>query len=282
MQLRDPFIHDDSQRAGSAPRSLRALGLVTALLLCAGPTLSEVQSGMTAARTVSAVANLSSETHHREAQRRMLKSQLIARGIKDPRVLAAMGKVPRHEFVSERLRNEAYADRPLPIGENQTISQPYIVALMTELARLDSNSRVLEIGTGSGYQAAILHEVAGEVYSIEIIEALAQSAREKLQRLGFGAVHLRHGDGYLGWPDAAPFDAILVTAAPPEVPEPLKEQLAVGGRLIVPVGAGVQELVVYTKTSQGIERESIISVIFVPMTGEAQKLHKLKLHKSKR
>ncbi|MBW2292915.1 MAG: protein-L-isoaspartate(D-aspartate) O-methyltransferase [Deltaproteobacteria bacterium] len=231
---------------------------------------------MTAKNAVSAAANPGPEERLREAQRRMLKSQLIARGIKDPRVLAAMAKVPRHEFVSERLRDEAYADRPLPIGESQTISQPYIVALMTELAQLDEKSRVLEIGTGSGYQAAILHEVAGEVYSIEIIEALAQSAREKLQQLGCGSVHLRHGDGYQGWPEAAPFDAILVTAAPPVVPEPLKEQLAVGGRLIVPVGAGVQELVVYTKTSQGIERESIISVIFVPMTGEAQ------LHESER
>jgi protein-L-isoaspartate(D-aspartate) O-methyltransferase len=229
---------------------------------------------MTAKNAVSAAANPGPEERLREAQRRMLKSQLIARGIKDPRVLAAMAKVPRHEFVSERLRDEAYADRPLPIGESQTISQPYIVALMTELAQLDEKSRVLEIGTGSGYQAAILHEVAGEVYSIEIIEALAQSAREKLQQLGCGSVHLRHGDGYQGWPEAAPFDAILVTAAPPVVPEPLKEQLAVGGRLIVPVGSGVQELVVYTKTSQGIERESIISVIFVPMTGEAQELDK--------
>jgi len=251
-----------------------AFGLAAALLLSAGPTLSEAQHPMTAKSAVSAAANPGPEARRREAQRRMLETQLIARGIKDPRVLAAMAKVPRHEFVSERLRDEAYADRPLPIGERQTISQPYIVALMTELAQLDEKSRVLEIGTGSGYQAAILHEVAGEVYSIEIIEALAQSAREKLQRLGFGSVHLRHGDGYQGWPEAAPFDAILVTAAPPVVPEPLKEQLAVGGRLIVPVGAGVQELVVYTKTSQGIERESIISVIFVPMTGEAQKLHK--------
>jgi protein-L-isoaspartate(D-aspartate) O-methyltransferase len=204
----------------------------------------------------------------------MLETQLIARGIKDARVLAAMASVPRDEFVSERHRKRAYADGPLPIGENQTISQPYIVALMTELAHLDENSRVLEIGTGSGYQAAVLHEVAGEVYSIEIIEALARSAKERLLRLGFGDIHLRQGDGYRGWPEEAPFDAILVTAAPAVVPEPLKEQLAPGGRLIIPVGSGVQELVVYTRSSSGLERESIIPVIFVPMTGEIQTLEK--------
>ena len=274
MQIRDPFVHSNSQRTGFGRWAVHAFGLAAALLVCAAPTLSQVQHQMTAKDAGSAVTGQGPEKHHREAQRRMLKTQLIARGIEDPRVLAAMGKVPRHEFVGERLRDQAYADRPLPIGEGQTISQPYIVALMTQLAQLDEKSRVLEIGTGSGYQAAILHEVAGEVYSIEIIEALAQNAREKLQRLGFGRVHLRHGDGYQGWPEAAPFDAILVTAAPPRVPEPLKEQLAVGGRLIVPVGTGVQQLVVYTRTSEGIERESIISVIFVPMTGEAQKLQK--------
>jgi protein-L-isoaspartate(D-aspartate) O-methyltransferase len=202
----------------------------------------------------------------------MVETQLIARGIKDPKVLAAMGSVPRHEFVSERHRDVAYADGPLSIGEGQTISQPYIVALMTELARLDEDSRVLEIGTGSGYQAAILHEVAGEVYSIEIIAGLARSAKEKLPRLGYGKIRLRHGDGYRGWPDAGPFDAILVTAAPRIVPEPLKEQLAEGGRLIIPVGSGVQELLVFTRTPEGIERDSIIPVLFVPMTGEIQTL----------
>lgn len=202
----------------------------------------------------------------------MVKSQLIARGIKDPNVLAAMGRVPRHEFVSQRLRKRAYADGPLPIGEKQTISQPYIVALMTELAQIDKNTRVLEIGTGSGYQAAVLHEVAGEVYSIEIIEVLAQRARETLLRLGFGGIQLRHGDGYRGWPEAAPFDAILVTAAPAAVPEPLLDQLTMGGRLVVPVGRGSQELLVYRKTSTGIERDSIIPVLFVPMTGEVHEL----------
>jgi len=202
----------------------------------------------------------------------MVERQLEARGIRDERVLTAMRKVLRHRFAPDLDPARAYEDRPHPIGDGQTISQPYIVALMTELARLDEDSRVLEIGTGSGYQAAILHEVAGEVYSIEIIAGLAQSAKEKLPRLGYGKIRLRHGDGYRGWPDAGPFDAILVTAAPAIVPEPLKEQLAEGGRLIIPVGSGVQELLVFTRTAEGIERDSIIPVLFVPMTGEIQTL----------
>ncbi len=220
----------------------------------------------------SEVTSPGSQRRLRKARGQMIESQLIARGIKDPAVLAAMRRVPRHEFVSEQHREAAYSDRPLPIAENQTISQPYIVAIMSELAQLDSNSRVLEIGTGSGYQAAILHEIAGEVYSIEIIESLARSARETLSRLGFGKIHLRHGDGYRGWPEAAPFDAILITAAPNAVPQPLLDQLAVGGRLVVPVGRWSQELMVYTKTAGGTQHEAIIPVHFVPMTGEAQEL----------
>ncbi|MCH7868153.1 MAG: protein-L-isoaspartate(D-aspartate) O-methyltransferase [Myxococcales bacterium] len=243
------------------------------LLLYPGPAFSDAPLKTPARESNPGIASERSENRHREARRRMVKDQLIARGIVDQNVLAAMGQVPRHEFVSEQLREIAYSDRPLPIEEGQTISQPYIVAIMTELGRLDKNSRVLEIGTGSGYQAAILQFVAGEVYSIEIIEALAQLALKRLPRLGFGEVHLRQGDGYQGWPKAAPFDAILVTAAPPSVPEPLLEQLAVGGRLIVPVGTWDQELVVYTKTPSGIERESIFPVRFVPMTGKAQKPH---------
>lgn len=203
---------------------------------------------------------------------KMVELQLASRGIRNDRVLAAMRNVLRHRYVPDLDPSRAYDDRPQSIGEGQTISQPYIVALMTELARLDEDSRVLEIGTGSGYQAAILHEVAGEVYSIEIIAGLAQSAKEKLPRLGYGKIRLRHGDGYRGWPDAGPFDAILVTAAPAIVPEPLKQQLAEGGRLIIPVGSGVQELLVFTRTSEGIERDSIIPVLFVPMTGEIQTL----------
>jgi protein-L-isoaspartate(D-aspartate) O-methyltransferase len=201
---------------------------------------------------------------------RMVTEQIAAREIRDPRVLAAMRAVPRHEFVPEALRGRAYADRPLPIGEGQTISQPYIVALMTELASVAPGARVLEIGTGSGYQAAVLAELAGQVYTIEIVEPLAEQAREVLERLGYENIQFRVGDGYRGWPEATPFDAILVTAAPPRVPEPLKEQLAVGGRIVIPVGEHYQSLRVITRTASGFEERDVASVRFVPMTGEAQ------------
>jgi protein-L-isoaspartate(D-aspartate) O-methyltransferase len=187
-------------------------------------------------------------------------------GIRDERVLEAMRRVPRHEFVPEAERQSAYEDRPLPIGRGQTISQPYIVAAMTELAAPEPGARVLEIGTGSGYQAAVLAEVAGEVYSIEIIPELARTAAARLARLGYGRVHVRTGDGYLGWPEAAPFDAIIVTAAPPEVPKPLEEQLKVGGRLVIPVGDLYQELRVITRTPTGLREQSVFPVRFVPMT----------------
>jgi len=201
----------------------------------------------------------------------MVDQQIAARGVRDERVLAAMRKVPRHQFVPDILDSAAYDDRPLGIGEGQTISQPYIVAIMTELARLRPTSRVLEIGTGSGYQAAVLAEVAGDVYSIEIIEVLARTAAETLRRLGYERVHLRVGDGYVGWPEAAPFDAILVTAAPPHVPQPLKDQLKVGGRLVIPVGDRWQELMVIARTETGFVEERVFPVAFVPMTGEAQR-----------
>ncbi len=205
---------------------------------------------------------------------RMVDTQIAARGIDDARVLAAMRKVPRHEFVPAALAAHAYEDHAMSIGEGQTISQPYIVALMTALARLEPRARVLEVGTGSGYQAAILAELAGEVYSIEIVEPLARRAAARLARLGYAHVHLRTGDGYVGWPEAAPFDAIIVTAAPPRVPEPLRQQLRVGGRLIVPVGGqdDAQELMVITRTGEARWQEQRgTSVSFVPMTGEAQK-----------
>lgn len=204
------------------------------------------------------------------ARHAMVDQQIEARGIRDPRVLDAMRKVPRHRFVPEAQRDAAYRDGPLPIGERQTISQPFIVAAMTELAGLDANSKVLEIGTGSGYQAAVLAEVAGSVYSIEIVPELARRAAAWLERAGYDAVQLREGDGYAGWPEAAPFDAILVTAAPPRVPEPLVEQLAVGGRMVIPVGGLSQELLVLTRTETGVERRSVFPVLFVPMTGEIQ------------
>ena len=197
----------------------------------------------------------------------MVETQIAARGMHDPAVLAAMRRVPRHEFVPGRVRERAYADHPLPIGEGQTISQPYVVALMTELAAVAPGARVLEVGTGSGYQAAVLAEVGADVYTIEIVESLARSARATLDRLGYGRVHTRHGDGYRGWPEAAPFAAIVVTAAPPEVPPDLLAQLAPGGRLVVPVGTGEQELQVHERTPDGIRVRRVTPVQFVPMTG---------------
>ncbi len=173
----------------------------------------------------------------------------------------------------ERNREHAYEDRALAIDEGQTISQPYIVALMTELARVGPGSRVLEIGTGSGYQAAVLDAVGAEVYSIEIVGELAGDARQLLERLRYRRVTVRHGDGYDGWSEKAPFDAVLITAAPPKVPEPLKQQLKVGGRLVAPVGDWQQHLIVLTRTGSGFDREEIIPVIFVPMTGKARSKH---------
>jgi protein-L-isoaspartate(D-aspartate) O-methyltransferase len=192
---------------------------------------------------------------------------LRGRDIDDPRVLAAMETVPRHHFVPAELIDEAYEDRPLPIGHDVTISQPYIVALMTQLAGVQPRERVLEVGTGSGYQAAVLAELGAEVYSIERIEALATQAQTLLESLGYANVHVRYGDGYAGWPERAPFDAILLTAAPPEIPTALTDQLARGGRLVAPVGAevGFQELVVIERTSSGLRRQRVTDVGFVPM-----------------
>ena len=204
----------------------------------------------------------------------MVEEQIAARGVKDPRVLAAMRKVPRHLFVPENLIPEAYDDTPLPIGYGQTISQPYIVALMTELLQLRGDEKVLEVGTGSGYQAAVLAELAREVYTIEIVEPLARQAAERLRELGYTNVHVRHGDGYDGWPEKAPFDGIIVTAAPEEIPKPLLDQLKPGGRLVIPVGAWSQDLLVVTKSADGkITRRVVIPVRFVPMTGKAEHLH---------
>jgi protein-L-isoaspartate(D-aspartate) O-methyltransferase len=201
----------------------------------------------------------------------MVDAQIAARGVRSPEVLAALRSVPRHEFVPAAEREAAYADHPLPIGFDQTISQPYIVALMTELARLGPTDRVLEIGTGSGYQAAVLARMVKAVYSIEIIEPLARSAAVTLARLRYTNVQVRAGDGYQGWPAQAPFDAILVTAAPARVPEPLKQQLAPGGRLVIPVGTSDQELLVLTRRDHGFETERVLPVRFVPMTGAAQR-----------
>ncbi len=203
------------------------------------------------------------------ARERMVRTQIEARGVGDERVLRAMRAVPRHRFVPEAAAPYAYDDRPLPIGEDQTISQPYIVALMSELARLEPPCRVLEVGTGSGYQAAVLAEMGCTVHSIEIVEPLGRWARDRLEAAGYGArVHTRIGDGYRGWPEAAPFDAVVVTAAAPRIPEPLIEQLREGGRLVIPVGEHWQVLEVHRKTASGVEREKGLDVRFVPMTGE--------------
>jgi protein-L-isoaspartate(D-aspartate) O-methyltransferase len=203
------------------------------------------------------------------ARKRMVERQIEGRGVHDPRVLAAMRAVPRHAFVGERYRDLAYDDTPLPIEAEQTISQPYIVAVMTELAQITPGEKVLEVGTGSGYQAAVLATLGADVYSIEIVKELADSARDRLHALGY-TVHVRHGDGYAGWQEAAPFDAILVTAAPPSVPAPLRAQLALGGKLVIPVGEGYQELLVITRTAKGYEEKNVLPVRFVPMTGKAQ------------
>jgi len=207
----------------------------------------------------------------REERLRMVATQIEARGITAPTVLEAMRSVPRHLYVPASERPYAYTDGPLSIGQGQTISQPYIVALMTELIRPKRSMKVLEVGTGSGYQAAVLAECVGEVYSIEIVPELGHRAEELLRQQGYRNVQVRVGDGYDGWPEAAPFDAVLLTAAPEEIPLPLVSQLRTGGRLVAPVGTSHQELVVVTKTGAGLKRETITGVRFVPMTGKAEK-----------
>jgi protein-L-isoaspartate(D-aspartate) O-methyltransferase len=196
----------------------------------------------------------------------MVERQIRARGIRDPLVLRAIREVERHNFVMPGNVAQAYDDTPLPIGEGQTISQPYIVALMTELARVDERSRVLEIGTGCGYQAAVLSRIAAEVFTIEIIESLGKSAEARFAQLGFHNVHVRIGDGYYGWPEAAPFDSILVVAAAQEVPPPLLDQLKQDGRLVIPIGEHYQELEVITKREGGFHRETVLPVRFVKLT----------------
>lgn len=207
-------------------------------------------------------------------RKRMVEEQLKApgRGIRDERVLDAMATVPRHEFVPEAVRAAAYGDHPLPIGHDQTISQPFIVAFMTEKLSPRPTDRVLEIGTGSGYQAAVLAKLVKEVFTIEIVEPLGKQAEQTLKQLGLANVHVRVGDGYLGWPEAAPFDSIIVTCAPDAIPQPLIDQLKDGGRMIIPVGGRFeQELVLLRKNKDKIERTAVLPVRFVPMTGEAQK-----------
>lgn len=218
----------------------------------------------------------SQDTHHvppdgfLKAREKMIAAQLVSRDIVNKGVITAMLKVARHQFVPESMQNLAYSDSPLPIGMGQTISQPYIVALMTQLADPQPEHKALDVGTGSGYEAAVLAELTKNVYSIEIVESLAEEASDRLQRLGYRNVTVRHGDGYHGWPSESPFDVIIVAAAPDHIPQELIDQLAPGGRMVLPVGEYSQELVVVSKDQNGqITHREIIPVAFVPMTGDA-------------
>lgn len=202
-----------------------------------------------------------------DERERMVAEQIEARGVHDPMVLRAMRVVPRHRFVPEALADQAYADRALPVADDQTISQPYIVALMAEALELTADMRILEIGAGTGYAAAVLAEIVREVFTIEIRDTLAACASERLASLGYRNIHVRHGDGALGWPAAAPFGAIAVAASGPNVPQPLLDQLAIGARLVLPLGGqeGVQQLVRITRTARGFSRERLGGVMFVPL-----------------
>jgi len=213
--------------------------------------------------------NSCAQDHYRQERLKMVSGQIVARGIDDPEVVAAMKKVERHLFVPESYESRAYADGPLPIGFGQTISQPYIVAYMTQVLKLDSTDHVLEVGTGSGYQAAILAEICKQVYTIEVIEGLGNRAKDLLDRLGYENIHVKIGDGYKGWPEQAPFDAIIVTCAPTHIPEQLQVQLKEGGRMIIPVGERyVQELVYLEKKDGRLKKKSVLPVLFVPMIDE--------------
>jgi protein-L-isoaspartate(D-aspartate) O-methyltransferase len=242
---------------------LTFLSLATALGCASEP---EAQSPAAAAQNTATARD--SFALARDA---MVSDQIQARGIRAPAVLTAMRKVPRHRFVPAEVMRMAYNDHAVPIGSGQTISQPYIVAYMTEAAEISPGDKVLEIGTGSGYQAAILGEVAREVYTIEIIPELADGARRTLAELGYTNVHAKTGNGYLGWPESAPFDAILVTAAPDQVPQALVDQLAPGGRMVIPVGEIVQNMMIIEKTQNGVIERRTIPVRFVPMTGKPQR-----------
>lgn len=212
------------------------------------------------------------EPIYRMMRREMVENQLRARGLRSETVLEVMEKVPRHLFVPDALRDQAYADAPLPIGHDQTISQPYIVAFMTEMLEVEKGNRVLEIGTGSGYQAAVLAELAQEVYTIEILEPLYHSAKERVGALGYRNVHFRRGDGWLGWPEASPFDKIMVTAAAKTIPEALVRQLKEGGRMILPLGEGeFQYLVIGAKRKGSLEMSQTIPVRFVPLVHAGEK-----------
>jgi protein-L-isoaspartate(D-aspartate) O-methyltransferase len=242
----------------------RIITLVSSILATVGPSFS---SGALPAS--SSGQTTASQTDWQSAARgRMVDEQLKPRGIQNPAVLEAMGRVPRHLFVPQMIEHRAYEDMPLPIGLGQTISQPYIVAYMTEALQTSRDHKVLEIGTGSGYQAAVLAELVREVYTIEIVPELADRARRALAQGGYRNVQVRTGNGYLGWPEQAPFPRIIVTAAPDEIPPALVDQLAVGGMMVIPVGTLYQEMTIVTKTANGVTEKRTIPVRFVPMVGK--------------
>lgn len=245
------------------PRIHRGILLWFAVLFGAGILVYSVAQGRPGRRA---------SDRWERARMAMVDEQIAARGVKDAKVLAALRKVPRHQFVPDRYRSEAYQDHPLPIGHGQTISQPYIVGAMTELLQLAPNAKVLEVGTGSGYQAAVLAELGVRVFTIEIVEPLAKHAAEVLAELGYDRVQVKTADGYAGWPSEAPFDAIIVTAAPKDVPPPLIEQLRPGGRMVIPVGDQAQVLRIIEKSAAGeVSRRTVFGVRFVPMTGRAER-----------
>ena len=244
------------------PQRLHRVTLATIWLVAAGATCPTEPSAPR--------AGTRAQDETRSAERvRMVERQIEARGVRDSRVLEALRIVPRHRFVPDQLQSEAYVDTALPIGWNQTVSQPYIVGYMTEAMQIPAGAKVLEIGTGSGYQAAVLAQIAREVYTIEIVPELAERSGQILEQLGYDNVHTRVGDGYRGWPEEAPFDAIIVTAAPDHVPPALVEQLAIDARLVIPVGQFLQAMRIVTKTAFVPTSETTIPVRFVPMTGEA-------------
>jgi len=255
------------KRMASRLMALGVLTMVVVLGLACGRT--PAPSAPPATGTPEATRS-AAEAAFAQARRRMVETQIRRRDVADPAVLRVMEKVPRHRFVPAEYLEQAYADHPLPIGEGQTISQPYIVALMTELLRLQRGEKVLEIGTGSGYQAAILAELTAEVYTVEIIEVLAARATQRLQELGYSNVRVKSGDGYYGWEEHAPYDCIIVTCAPDHVPPPLIAQLKDGGRLVIPVGppGAYQSLWQIEKHGDKVISNNITGVIFVPMTGK--------------
>ncbi|MGD2041553.1 MAG: protein-L-isoaspartate(D-aspartate) O-methyltransferase [Anaerolineae bacterium] len=250
---------------------LAGLGLVAVLVYQPAPAATSTPLAVASA-TTSPLATRQAESADERLEERMsmVDRQIRRRGVTDQDVLDAMERVPRHEFVPRAYQVQAYDDRPLPIGYGQTISQPYIVALMTELLQLNNTDRVLEVGTGSGYQAAILAEVVAQVYTVEIIEPLAVEARERLERLGYDNVHTLQADGYFGWEEHAPYDAIIVTAAPDHIPQPLVQQLKEGGKLVIPVGppGGYQSLWEVSREGDAIKKREVTGVLFVPLTGE--------------